>query len=32
MVVLRHSFANPIWWSYHLFARVQYHTAKGVRY
>lgn len=30
-LVLRHSFANPVWWDYHR-ARWAYHTSLGVRY
>jgi hypothetical protein len=31
-LVLRHSFANPMWWGYH-FVLVGYHTRyNGVRY
>ena len=32
MIILRHSFNNPAWWAYHLFARPAYHRAQGVRY
>jgi hypothetical protein len=31
MVIVRHSFANPMWWSYQ-WALVWYHERNGVRY
>jgi len=33
MLVLRHSFANPVWWTYQLYVLTWYHsTYNGVRY
>lgn len=32
-LILRHSFSNPYWWAYHLFALPYFHQhVNGVRY
>jgi len=31
-MIVRHSFANPLWWSYHLFSLPAYYRSQGVQY